>query len=467
MNTGNHNAAAGASACPEFDQLKAFVDGEAAEADAHHVALHLNGCAQCAREVRIMKQIGSELEGMESAVEPPPGLRAATLARLRFRPEAGRMPSPFFLLRWAAAMVTAVVAVFIALNLAPPITKSRGGDDSRTARPRMLAQQMKMHTQDYDETARTAPAPPAGAAAPGGPMAGGTGGMAGGMAAPGGGYPEVRYSRNPFRSNSEMREVMPGATSAYSDGSVKSVTPDDVRRYTHGKALDEVKRKVVQNASLSVQVNRGLESVQAEISKRLVKEGGYVEDASLAAPEKGDRTLSMTLRVPVEQFEDTVSYLSALGEVKAKSSAGQDVTGTWIDERAEVRELRKEEQRLVNVYEKAKKAWQREEARQQLLGLRPRIAAAEERFALTGKLAALATIRLTLIEEPQARIRGSLLHDLDNTTRAALAAFMVALRVPAAVLIWVIVFSPLWLPCVLVYRWATRMAQRTQPPAHT
>jgi hypothetical protein len=38
----------------------------------------------------------------------------------------------------------------------------------------------------------------------------------------------------------------------------------------------------------------------------------------------------------------------------------------------------------------------------------------------------------------------------------------VAVRIPAAVLIWLAVFAPLWLPCLLIYRWAGRMARAQQ-----
>jgi hypothetical protein len=127
-----------------------------------------------------------------------------------------------------------------------------------------------------------------------------------------------------------------------------------------------------------------------------------------------------------------------------------------------VRELRNEEERLSKELRQARTEAARQQVRWRLLELRPRIASSEERFALTAKLAALSTVRLKLSEKEEARVSGSLLPDMEDQFRSAVAAFLVALRVPATILIWLAVFSPLWLPCMLVYRWAGRAAREAR-----
>jgi hypothetical protein len=239
-------------------------------------------------------------------------------------------------------------------------------------------------------------------------------------------------------------------------------TTEDVNRYARGAALEDFKRKVVHTAELSVHVRQRLEALQDEISARVRKDGGYVENATLTAPEKGDRTAEMALRVPVDRFDGTVSWLASLGEVKAKNVRGEDVTGTWVDQRAEIRALRREEERLSKQLSRTRNEAERAGIRSALIQVRPRIAAAEERFAATGKLAALSSIQLTLSESQQARAGGMLIPEMQDTFRSAVAAFLVALRIPATLLIWLAVFSPLWLPCVLVYRWAGRAARQAR-----
>jgi hypothetical protein len=458
------------AACPVGEDLKACIDGELGLVRRAVVERHLRECAVCREELEAMKAIGEEVVKL-GEVAPPAGLRDRVLARLDFSPASARPADRFQLLQWGSqvALVCVVVGMIAAL-LFPVFATSRES-----------ARRASQMAQDRAMQRRPAPAgAPYAGGAPGAPAAGGAapqsqfdlarenapvagGGMPGGM--PGrrngspytAGHQKMAQAEMPTGARAASPSLLPRMDQA------AGVTPDDISKYTRGSAIEDVERKVVQTADLSVRVNRNLESAQDDVARRLKKDGGYVERSALSSAEGGERIAEMALRVPVEKFEEWLTYLGEMGDVTAKNVHGEDVTGTWIDQRADVRELRKEEERLSKQYRNAKTAAAREEARYALLDLRPRIAASEERFALTGKLAALATVRLKLTEEPQARVRGNLLHDLDNTTRSALAAFLVAIRVPAALLIWLAVFSPLWLPCLLVYRWASRMARSQRP----
>jgi hypothetical protein len=255
----------------------------------------------------------------------------------------------------------------------------------------------------------------------------------------------------------------------YGDAENRSVVPQvgvgtgsDIDKYVHGNEADEVLRKVAKSATLGVEVNERLETLQDRIAKQVKADEGYVESMNLSSPAegKGKRTSRMALRVPVNLFESTIESLSKLGEVTSKEMGGSDITGTWIEQRTNVRSLRNKEAKYAKAYRNARNRTERERARQQLLNLRPVLQSSEEQFAATAKLAALARIDLTLTEEPQARIKGDLGRDLQNTTKQASAAFLMSLRVPATLLIWLAIFTPLWLPCLLAYRWATRMARR-------
>jgi hypothetical protein len=468
---------------PAAEELKAYVDEELVWPRRQSVQRHVQGCAACAEEVRVMRRIGDEIKGMEGALEPPAGLRERVLASVEFVPEGTRRVAPFRLLQIGAV----TMAVAICAVVANESFKGSEGQLNRMERAPVAAQQAQQ--------SRGAPAGGGGAAAKSAPemMRQRQAAQVPAQSRPGGGAaasgeiaqyprmePEVAGRRNgdsfivnPTQDYDEItrqpdtefqvRRLAKGGVSPQVPVSGSStVTPEDVKKYTRGKEIADVRRKVVQTADLTVRVNRPLEELQTSIGSYLKELGGYMESATLTSPESGERVAQMALRTPVEKFEDTLAYLSKWGEVKAKNLRGEDVTGTWIDQRAELREMRKEEARLAKAYNAAKKEYERQQIRWQLLALRPRIAALEERFALTSKLAALATIQLTLVEAPQARIRGNLMNDLDNTTRAALAAFLVALRVPASAFIWLVVFSPLWVPCVLLYRWAARMARAQQ-----
>lgn len=461
-----------AAPCPSEETLLAFAHGELPVTEALPVQAHLRDCSRCAEEITVMKTITAEVGNLAEAAEVPTGLRGRVLSRLRFRER--RRWNLFDSIRLGAAGGAAAVAATVLLMMLPrsssrmalapssPVAglptdnaKASSGTASSAFNDghlkRAVPEAPSLTAPAFIDLSRTSPS------VLGGSMGGYPGGGAGGHPATAGVLPEGRARRQEQLRFSQPSNGLPSTRHGVSAGGPE-ITPDDVRRYTHGEAIEDPKRKVVHSLTLGVRVNRALEGVQDEITARVRKEGGYVEDASLNAPPESERTAEMTLRVPVDQLDAVTRWLSGLGEVKAKSASGEDVTGTWVDQRAELREFRKEEERLQKEYDHAKTASAREAVRYQLLALRTRIRSSEERFALTTKLAALATIRLSLTEEPQARVRGSLLPDMDNTFKSAVSAFMIAVRVPLGVLIWLAVFSPLWVPCVLLYRWATRKA---------
>jgi hypothetical protein len=468
---------------PEGEELKALVDGELDLAAAGPLRRHVASCAQCAEEVRIMRLIGEELSALGGA-EAPAGLRGRVLASIPFASPRARFSLTGVwwadLVRVGALVGTATVVLFVVASVTlPGLEGFPWGIDGP---PRMAKKEaLPMAGSAAPESAAMERMKQRSETPGGAPISVTETRQAGGAAA-GGTSAAVPRRSNPDDPLFDLMAPTPGseaesARRAFADGDVKPASPlsrasghrsegsakapasvavDDLNRYVRGKEGEEFRRKVVKTGELSVRVNRRAEEVQDQVATRVKKEGGYVEGANLTAPDAGERTVTMTVRVPEDRLEETVAWLSGLGEVKAKNLHSDDVSGQWIDRRSDLRTMRHEEQVLLKKIETAKKAWEREQAQWQLRALRPRIAAAEERFGLLSKLAALSTLHLTLIEEPQARVRGNLMHDMDNTVKSAVAAFMVALRVPATLLIWLAIFTPLWLPCVLVYRWATR-----------
>jgi hypothetical protein len=278
----------------------------------------------------------------------------------------------------------------------------------------------------------------------------------------GGTYGNTEAAKSPLfmDGNSKVMAGRPPAT-APMGGQQGRLSPDEIRRYARGEQGDEVRRKVVQSAELSVRARERLEGLQDKIAARVKQDGGYVENTSLNAPQGADaeRISTMSLRVPEAKFEPTIAWLSSLGEVASKNMGGTDVTATWVEQRDRLRRLRAEEERLLKAYDRAEKKAEKERLRWELLGLKPQIGEQEQAFAKTTKLAALAAIRLTLIESPQARVRGNRMGDQENTTRAAVASFLLAVRVPLSILIWTVIYAPLWVPAALLYRWATRRAR--------
>ncbi len=446
------------TACPHEADVKALVDGELLDIQRHKIERHLSECADCAALSRDLRQLTLEVRAMSEPVSCPDSVSDRVLSAL---PELGPHRQPFSgysLLRWLAAGGLAAVMVAI---LIPAFTPARESSRFATnpASPIPASDATARPNYEWEGTKMGGGK----AAAPPGGMSGGAGLGGPPASAPAAQRPTelpqvadndefATGRRNGDVYAEEGRPIVPAVRAA----------TDDVNTYARGNAIEKVLRKVAKTAQLSVEVNERLETLQDRISKTVTADEGYVESLDLSSPPSGKRMSRMALRVPVAKFESTIEALSKLGEVTGKSLGGKDITGTWLEQRKDVRDLRKKEERYAAAYRNARNRTERERAQRQLLNLRPILQSSEEQFAATAKLAALAKIDLTLIEEPQAKIRGDLGRDLQNTTKEASAAFMTALRIPATLLIWLAIFTPLWLPCLIAYRWATRMARHRQ-----
>lgn len=107
--------------------------------------------------------------------------------------------------------------------------------------------------------------------------------------------------------------------------------------------------KIIQNAGIFVWVEDLQEKVDYTIN--LAKEqGGYVESTSMSG--QGDeypRNAHIALRVPAETLTFTLDQISALGKLRYKNLSGENITEVYYDTDNRVRNLQKQEERLIEI----------------------------------------------------------------------------------------------------------------------
>jgi hypothetical protein len=96
-----------------------------------------------------------------------------------------------------------------------------------------------------------------------------------------------------------------------------------------GQAADTA--KVIRTGSLDLEVREGaFQSTVEQITAQTVGLGGYIAEATTS--ESSDSPSgSITVRVPGESFDQLLSDLRKLGDVKAVTSKGTDVTAQFTD----------------------------------------------------------------------------------------------------------------------------------------
>jgi len=211
-------------------------------------------------------------------------------------------------------------------------------------------------------------------------------------------------------------------------------------------------REVHREATVTVQVDRP-EARGDEIEAYVKGAGGYVANSQINIGEDNVKTASFSLRVPIAGFDAAMARICQLGEVTAKNVNGEDLTEQIAEQHAardtlegEMRELRQQMQGHRGKAYTADAAALRE--------LKVQYSEAQARLEISRKLAALATISVELREKPKpaAPQTGGFVDDMKETGESAERAFMYAIRLPIELLVWLLVYSPVWLLLLIGYR---------------
>jgi hypothetical protein len=96
------------------------------------------------------------------------------------------------------------------------------------------------------------------------------------------------------------------------------------------------------------------------------------------------------------------------------------------------------------------------EERQELRNLRIQAAQAKARMEILRKQTDLASISVQLQEKATPPGEAGFWQSLNNTKMDAAKSFVDAAKIPLACLIWVLAYSPLWLPALLIWKYLNR-----------
>jgi len=154
-------------------------------------------------------------------------------------------------------------------------------------------------------------------------------------------------------------------------------------------------RLVVFTARLELEV----EDVEATVDAvRLLAEshGGFVSTVN-TRNERG----SITIRVPQRRFHDAVEEIEELGEVLSRNLQGEDVTEEYVDLQAELTNMERQEQRLLDIMEMGSTVESVLKVEHELERVRGRIESLQGRINYLDSRVELATITVNLNLEPE------------------------------------------------------------------
>ncbi len=191
----------------------------------------------------------------------------------------------------------------------------------------------------------------------------------------------------------------------------------------------------------------------------MVKEtGGYVAANNLTTDPDGRKSGELIVKVPEAQFETFLAAVAKLGTVVSKNITGQDITEQTSDaheaQSVEESDLTQAEARLKSLGSHAK--WEDKEDTQDQ---RVRLAQTRARLKMLKRMAALGTITIDLSQPAKAAalpVMPGFTGTLQATTHDALQSLAGSASALLALVIWILAYSPIWVPLTLLGRYALK-----------
>jgi len=223
---------------------------------------------------------------------------------------------------------------------------------------------------------------------------------------------------------------------------------------------DSSKRIVVQSCNLSLVVKDVRTSVD-KIIENAQSVGGYMVSSTLSQPEEAPYAY-VSLRVPAKSLKASLNYYRSLSiKVASENLYGNDVTDEYTDIQGRLQTLNKTKTKFEEILNRAVMVSEILEVQREIINLQSQIDSWKGREQYLEKTAELALISINLSTDEY-----SLPYAPTDTFRPAVIfkqavrSLVGALRSIAVFIIWIGVFSIIWVPVLLVVRFFRKRANK-------
>jgi hypothetical protein len=153
-------------------------------------------------------------------------------------------------------------------------------------------------------------------------------------------------------------------------------------------------KKIIKTASLNLEV-KDYDVYYKSIREKIKSLGGYTaqEEQNLSDYKTEN---SLVIKVPVDQFDDAVTLLSAgVIKINEKKISSQDVTAEYVDTRSRMEAKKQFRQRYMDLLKQAKNMEEILNVQGEINGIQEQIEAAAGQIEYLGHASAFSTINLT------------------------------------------------------------------------
>ncbi|HJH27346.1 MAG TPA: hypothetical protein C5S37_11415 [Methanophagales archaeon] len=159
----------------------------------------------------------------------------------------------------------------------------------------------------------------------------------------------------------------------------------------------DTERKIIQRASLRIEV-KDFQSSSDAVIDIVERSNGFISDSHMHVTGAGRKRGDIIIRVPTDKFLVVIAEIEHLGDVKSKSTSGEDVTEEYIDLTARLNNSERQEQRLLEILDMANNTKEVLEVEREIWRVRTEIERLTGRIKYLDNRVELATITVSLYE---------------------------------------------------------------------
>lgn len=373
------------------ERLSGLIDGALDAREAANVSAHLDECAACRTDLAQLRATVAMLREVEP-VQAPEGFAAAVRGRLEQlgparRSAWERVQAALPHVRWSWKTAAAAAAVAMVGIFAVNLVR----DATPVVQRRVVL--------DAERVGRE-------------------------------GVPKIAAPR------SAAEPVQSGGRDDQARGQVVAQPPGEAAPF----------RRVIRTGHVAIEVEK-FDDAARRLLAIAEGAGGFIADSSYA-DDGGTPRGTFVIRVPAARFGDVMRQVEGLGTVQRRQITGQDVTEEFVDLEARVRNLERQEARLLSFMDRATKIPDLMAIENEVARVRGEIERLTGRLRFLANKVDLATIQSEVSQKPKKQPGG--FWDFDQTIARIQAAFLNTLRQILGALEGLAAFGAAVLPLVLL-----------------
>jgi hypothetical protein len=215
--------------------------------------------------------------------------------------------------------------------------------------------------------------------------------------------------------------------------------------------IDVSKRMIVKTGSISIESDV-YEDAEKKVNDVVKNLGGFIANATSTVNTAGKKSGTITVKVPVDKYDNLVLDISAIGKVNSKQINANDVTEEYLDLASREKTQKELEERLIKLLsEKTAKLSDIIEIEEKLASVRQKIETIQGKMKLTQNQAQHSTLTISLYEPSmiQTSSGGGFFYELGQALKkgvygftnilTGLIVFLITI-LPVALFIWLVVY---------------------------